>query len=104
MEWKKTSVETITETKVCTGETVVKVLTCTWAPPVELTTDLKVEMDAQIFYATDGSSLIKKNRSDQRFGAAEMKTCEEVQKVTKVDRRSTSDEKKIQEKSPEFLK
>ena len=45
-----------------------------------------------------------KNRSDQRFGAAVMKTCEEVQKVTKVDRRSTSDEKKIQEKSPEFLK
>ena len=43
-----------------TDDPLVRVISCTWAPPVELTTDLKVEMDAQIFYATDGSSLIKK--------------------------------------------
>ena len=77
MEWKKTSAETITETKVCTGETVVKVLTCTWAPPVELTTDLKVEMDAQIFYATDGSSLSRIQVRSNIFVAV-MKTSGEI--------------------------
>ena len=43
--------------KNCTDEPVVKVLICTWAPPGDLMTDLKVEMDAQIFDATNGSSL-----------------------------------------------
>ena len=53
-------VQTVTKTKECTDELVVKVLLCTWALPVDLITDMKVEMDAQIFYVTNGSSLIKK--------------------------------------------
>ena len=104
MEWKKTSAETITETKVCTGETVVKVLTCTWAPPVELTTDLKVEMDAQIFYATDGSSLIKKQVRSKIWSGCD----ENMRRSPKNSQKLTDDQppmrKKIQEKSPEFLK
>ena len=65
--------QTVTKTKECINELDVKVLICTWAPPVDLMTDLKVEMDAQIFYATKEVVSAESN-SDPRYCAAVMKT------------------------------
>ena len=87
-----------------TDDPVMRVISGTWAPPDDLMIDLRVEMNAQRFYATNGCSFIKiQFRSKILCGCDELKW-KKLKFHRNRQKAYLSDYQKLQKKSPEFLK